>query len=887
MTKIKMQKCSVSSFVILTALILNLADGIANAESFEIKFLGNSSTTVNGSAGVVYVSGWTNIATATFTSGIIWSSDGSASATLTRSGPGKANLWHSGSAGDGGNGSLLDGYNDCSPNSSSTNVIGGLTGPSYTVYIYAAGDAAHPADNTQWLPNYTVNGTAYYTATVNGNGAFRGLVQGGITMVNNNTYPTSLAYGNYIEIDNVAPVAGKITISANSDNRTWRSPLNGIEIVASPKAPLIQVPPVAQRLYTNGVAQFSAVVQGVAPLFYNWCKNGVNLTNGGNISGAQTSILTVTNLALTDTGDYSVVVTNSFGSVTSLVAHLNVVVPTIADLQIDAFNNAFLLQTNGLTYYTVSLTNRNYDGTWTFDLDIQGAEDAYERTQSPQLRQLVNNLLTTWLIYTPPPWSWDGWNDDLGWFSLALIRGYQMTGNANFLAQAEYGFNYAFGRGWDTNYNNGGIWEEQPANDSGEPGKNPLACDSLLQTTCMIYQSTGDTNYLNRALQIYSWVRTNLFESGLICGSISTNGVVNTTPNLYNQGTFLDCANLMHNITGQQMYYTDALQTVEFTRNNVTANGVFNAGTNLATWAAEFSRAIGHFVKDNNLWSTYYPWMFANATAAWNSRRPDNNVSWNAWTQPTPTNIDILANWAVNAVAITQATPPSEPGLVNCTNQLHGTIIGTSGSWSGSGNTIAKVFDGNLNTYFDGPDNSGDWVGLDFGAGVSNVIGQINYWPRPGWPSRMLGGYFQGANNAQFLNAVTLFTIATAPPDGGIVTSQTITNTTAFRYVRYVGPANGSCNVAELQFFAPNPAFSPSTPRITGMVLNGARGLHISATNGTPGGVWILMQSTNVSLPMSQWQTNTLGNFDSSGNLSTNLANTATNLQEFYLLKVQ
>jgi alpha-glucosidase (family GH31 glycosyl hydrolase) len=78
----------------------------------------------------------------------------------------------------------------------------------------------------------------------------------------------------------------------------------------------------------------------------------------------------------------------------------------------------------------------------------------------------------------------------------------------------------------------------------------------------------------------------------------------------------------------------------------------------------------------------------------------------------------------------------------------------------------------------------------------------------------------------------------------------------------------------------------PSLPHITAIGLNGT-GLSLSATNGTPGGAWVLLQSTNVALPLSQWQTNLTGNFDGSGNLSTNIANTATNLQEFYILKVQ
>ena len=157
--------------------------------------------------------------------------------------------------------------------------------------------------------------------------------------------------------------------------------------------------------------------------------------------------------------------------------------------------------------------------------------------------------------------------------------------------------------------------------------------------------------------------------------------------------------------------------------------------------------------------------------------------------------------------------------------KLTGTIIGTAGSWNNSGNTIAKVFDNNLSTFFDGPTGNGCWVGLDFGAGVSNVITQINYCPRSGYESRMVGGIFQGANQASFSDAVTLGTVGTQPPSGGF-TSMTVTDATAFRYVRYLSPDGGYGNVAELEFYGHPFSISAQSP--SGLVATAASTSQIS-----------------------------------------------------------
>jgi len=145
---------------------------------------------------------------------------------------------------------------------------------------------------------------------------------------------------------------------------------------------------------------------------------------------------------------------------------------------------------------------------------------------------------------------------------------------------------------------------------------------------------------------------------------------------------------------------------------------------------------------------------------------------------------------------------------------LVGTITGTTGSWSNAGNTREKAMDGDITTFFDAPTGDGDWVGMDLGTNVAKVITKIRYCPRSGFPGRMVGGVFQGANTTNFSDAVTLFTLTTQPTEG-TMTALLITNLNTFRYVRYLSPASGFGNVAEVEFYSPGPHIY----RVSGTVL--------------------------------------------------------------------
>ncbi|MEO6995232.1 MAG: immunoglobulin domain-containing protein [Lacunisphaera sp.] len=86
-------------------------------------------------------------------------------------------------------------------------------------------------------------------------------------------------------------------------------------------APVISTQPLSQTVAPGGSALFSVAAAGGPAPTYQW------YFNGAIFSGATTDQLSFTNVRSTDAGDYTVVVTNSLGSVTSGKATLTVSAP--------------------------------------------------------------------------------------------------------------------------------------------------------------------------------------------------------------------------------------------------------------------------------------------------------------------------------------------------------------------------------------------------------------------------------------------------------------------------------------------------------------------------------------------------------------------------------
>ena len=266
--------------------------------------------------------------------------------------------------------------------------------------------------------------------------------------------------------------------------------------------------------------------------------------------------------------------------------------------------------------------------------------------------------------------------------------------------------------------------------------------------------------------------------------------------------------------------------------------------------AAEYRNATGAYLneKNNNRYELYN-WLKlsrrGNEITSYCSR---DGVSWimletQTINLPSQAYIGLCLTGAKNGTPARALFDNVQLLPLNCTfagAKLTGSSIGTKGSWNDSGNTREKAFDNDINTYFDA-NQSQAWTGLSLEQ--NHVISGIQFVPRAGLEFRMVGGKFQGSNSADFSSGIVdLVTISEVPPfDWNCIA---VTNTNAFRYIRYIGPENGVGNIAEIAFYGtPQAANQAPTVSITSPAPNASFNAPASITiNATAadadGSIW-------------------------------------------------
>ena len=300
-------------------------------------------------------------------------------------------------------------------------------------------------------------------------------------------------------------------------------------------------------------------------------------------------------------------------------------------------------------YYTLNNSSQAYyrsiQGTnsptsfWQSAEEIEIAEDAQDTNR-------VNLLCTGFIQINGTDWSWNTYNDDLEWASIAFARACQMTGNTSYLTYAENGLNVAYDRGWDT-AGGGGIWQNTA--DASGPGKLSCANGPACIAAYLIYQNTGNTNYLAMAQTINTWQKANNYDAAT--GRVRESNVQNNTCYSYDSGTF----------AGSCWYLGDintAMKCGDWVRTNW---GVqmqhFGTGADAGGFNGICMRWLGKVGYDPGF-------LRAVCDNAWAYQNSTGLVS-DAWYAPT-SNTNALYGWDCGSiVAAMFCVTPTQPGLVS------------------------------------------------------------------------------------------------------------------------------------------------------------------------------------------------------------------------------
>ena len=122
--------------------------------------------------------------------------------------------------------------------------------------------------------------------------------------------------------------SGTYTLTARASDSSGLVSTSSVVSVVVDIPPSISIQPTNQTVRQGSNAVFTVTAAGTAPLSYRWLFKGTNF-----LAGATNASLTLTNVQLTNMGNYSVVVTNVVGSVTSSNAGLMVLMPPVITQQ--------------------------------------------------------------------------------------------------------------------------------------------------------------------------------------------------------------------------------------------------------------------------------------------------------------------------------------------------------------------------------------------------------------------------------------------------------------------------------------------------------------------------------------------------------------------------
>ncbi len=292
------------------------------------------------------------------------------------------------------------------------------------------------------------------------------------------------------------------------------------------------------------------------------------------------------------------------------------------------------------SWYNINSGNWSSLNRWQWANAVSALENTYTRTNGMEYGYAMTD---TYDQNASGNFLNDSGYDDEGWWALAWLRAYDVTGNSRYLSMAKTIFNDMSTNGWDTTTCAGGMWWNK-----AKTYKNAITNELFLTIAARLHQRTpgdgGSGSYLDWATKEWSWFSSsglinssNLINDGLT-SSCTNNGQTTWT---YNQGVILGGLTDLYKITGTSSYLSKAESIADAALSNlVYSSGILREPCEPSSCDGDQEQFKGIFMLnlaylyDEDHKPSYYNFLAANAHSIWTNDVNSSNQLGLVWTGP-------------------------------------------------------------------------------------------------------------------------------------------------------------------------------------------------------------------------------------------------------------
>ena len=353
----------------------------------------------------------------------------------------------------------------------------------------------------------------------------------------------------------------------------------------------------------------------------------------------------------------------------------------------DAALEAMLLRfwTPGSAYLSADAPQAGtLTGYWTFAQALDAVLDGSERTRRAHFAGWIEGL---YLAQDARGWSRDFYDDE-NWMALALIRAYDQTSDAKYLARAKT--LYAdIEAAWDTTCcgaHPGGIWWDRP-----HTQKATASNAGPVITGVLLAARTGDTSYLDFAKRTYDFWLANMVDptTHAVTDHIKPDGTLVKYRFTYNEGLVIGAATALYHATNDPKYLGDAHDVAGYmlsAETKMTPDGrvLFDGDNSHCNGDCQQFKGIGYrylaelFAADPSH-TEYMDVLDASARAAWDFARGGGDLFAPDWAGPamapaSPTSIDAQSSAAM-ALSIYASMLGADPAAASTSYEAEDGVV--------------------------------------------------------------------------------------------------------------------------------------------------------------------------------------------------------------------